>query len=107
MLWFFYQVFFLAYEEVELYSSVSVDREPFKQRIDQLQQQATLIPLGHDTKHLHWDVYRDMNTKKFTTKTFTLIGALYKAQCSFSQVSYCINDTYQVSSKTLLTLKIF
>lgn len=56
MFLFFYQVFLLADEEVELYSSVSVDGQPFKQSVSQLQQRATLITQGQDTHHLHRDV---------------------------------------------------
>lgn len=56
ILLFNYQVFLLTYEEVELYSSISVDRQPLKQSINHLQQHATLITLRQDSHHLHWDV---------------------------------------------------
>lgn len=52
----FYQVFLLAYEEIQLYSSVSVDRHPLKQSVHQLHQYATLIAWGQDAHHLHWDI---------------------------------------------------
>lgn len=56
MLLFFYQVFLLAYEEVELYSSISVDRQPFKQSVNHFQHLATFFRVGQDSHHLHLDV---------------------------------------------------
>lgn len=56
LLLFFYQVFLLAYEEVELYSSISVDRQPLKQSVNHFQHLATFFRVGHDSHHLHLDV---------------------------------------------------
>lgn len=56
MLLLFYQVFPLAHEEVELYSSIFEDRQPFEQSINHLQQRSTLITVGQDTHHLHHNV---------------------------------------------------
>lgn len=56
ILLFSYQIFFLAYEEVELNSSVSVDGLPFKQSVNHLQQRATFITQRQDAHYLHWDI---------------------------------------------------
>lgn len=96
MLLFFYQVFLLAYEEVELYSSVSVDRQPFKQSVNHLQQDAALITLGQDANHLHWDIWRDIHMITSPKHTHKRDPILHNALFPFSKdlsILLCRNCT--------------
>ena len=90
MLLFFYHVFLLAYEEVKLYSPISVDRQPFKQSVNHFQHLATLFKLGQDSHHLHLDVWRETYTQIHYQKTD--FKGWSSIQTHSHQVCDCVKD---------------